>query len=96
VNYQKKSLENDTNSVFNKIGTVDAASFMGRLVNGAMGVLGSVTLVMFVYGGILWMTAAGDSARTEKARSILVWSSLGLAVIFASYAIVKFVFEAFG
>jgi hypothetical protein len=54
------------------------------------------SLLMFLYGGILWMTAAGDSARTEKARSILVWSSLGLAVIFASYAIVKFVFEAFG
>lgn len=91
----KASVESSVNGTFNKIGTTDPKQYIGRVITGAMGVLGSITLIMFVYSGFLWMTAAGDAGKSEKARDILVWSSLGLLVIFSSYAIVRFVFDIF-
>jgi hypothetical protein len=68
---------------------------LGRVIQTAMGVIGSIALVMFIYGGILFMTARGDSEHYEKGTNILLWSSLGVVVIFSSYALLKFVFEIF-
>lgn len=92
---KKAEVESNVNGVFNRIGTTDPNAYVGRAISGAMGVLGSITLVMFIYSGFLWMTAAGDAGKSEKARDILLWSSLGLLVIFSSYAILRFVFDIF-
>ena len=36
---------------------------------------------------------AGGKEKIQKGKDILVWSTIGLVVIFMSYAIVKFVLE---
>ncbi len=41
------------------------------------------------------MTAGGASDKVKKGRDILVWATLGLALIFSSYAILNFIFDAF-
>lgn len=81
-------------SSLNKIGTTDPRVFFGRLITTLMGILGSIALVMFIYGGILYMIDLGNSDNATKAKHIVVWTALGLAVIFSSYAILKIVFEA--
>ncbi len=91
----KLQVEKETNDAFNKINTVDARVLIARLISTLIGILGSIALVMFIYGGILWMSSSGAAEKEEKARHILVWGSLGLAVIFASYAILQLVFGAF-
>lgn len=78
----------------NKLGTIDPKIFIGRLITTVMGIMGSIALVMMVYGGILYMTDAGKEEQEKKAKHIVVWTALGLAVIFASYAILKIIFEA--
>ncbi len=80
----------------NRLGTTSPQVLIGRLIRIAMGIIGSVSLVMFVAGGIMWMTSRGNSERTALATKTLVWSSLGLVVILASYAIVSFLFQAVG
>jgi len=65
----------------------------GRLIFAFMGVTGSVALVVFVYGGFVWMTAAGNETKIKKGKDTLMWAVLGLFVIFASYAILRAVFE---
>jgi hypothetical protein len=47
---------------------------------------------MFAYAGILWMVSMDGQAKS-KAGKTLMWSSLGLIVIMASYAAVGFVFN---
>ena len=37
------------------------------------------------------MTAAGTAEKVEKGKQILVWATIGLIVIFTSYALVRFV-----
>lgn len=63
----------------------------GKIVEGFLGVVGAVALVMFVYGGILWLTSGGAADKIEKGRKIFVWSVIGLLVIFSSYILVNFV-----
>lgn len=70
-------------------------TLIGRALKTGMGVLGSVALIMFLYGGVLWMISSGNSEKTKQAIDIIVWASLGVIVILASYGIVEFVFKAF-
>ena len=69
---------------------------MGRIINAVLGIVGSIALVMFIYGGFSWMTAAGNQEAVTKGRNILIWATVGLIVIFSAYALVKFVFTAIG
>jgi hypothetical protein len=67
---------------------------IGRVITGFLGIVGSLALVMVIYGGFTWMLAAGNSEKVKKGRDIIVWAAIGLVVIFTSYALVKFVIEA--
>jgi len=66
-------------------------SIIGRVINAVLGIIGSLALLMFVYGGITWMTSSGSPEKIKKGRDIIIWSVIGLAIIFFSYALVNFV-----
>jgi len=83
-------------SRLNKLGDITRPQqLIGRVIGGLMGILGSIALVMMIYGGIMWMTAGGNSTRQEKALQTILWAGLGIMMIFASYALVNFIFEIF-
>lgn len=63
---------------------------IGKVINSVLGVVGSLALIMFIYGGLVWMTSAGNTEKVKKGREIIIWSAIGLFVIFASYALVRF------
>jgi hypothetical protein len=79
----------------NKIGALDISTFIGRAIKGALGFMGSIAFVMYIYGGVLYMTAAGNAQREESARKVLVWTTIGIMVILSSYVIVDFIFQGF-
>lgn len=66
-------------------------TLIGKVIKGALGVVGSLALVMFIYGGLVWMTAAGNEQRVKMGKDILIWATIGLIVIFTSYALVHFI-----
>ncbi|MFZ4648071.1 MAG: pilin [Patescibacteria group bacterium] len=68
-------------------------SLVGRIISVILGLVGSIALVMFIYGGLLWMTSAGAADRVKKGREAILWSVIGMAVIFASYGLTKFLIE---
>ena len=80
----------------NQLGESDPAKIIGNLIKTALGVIGSIALAMFVYGGLLWMTAMGKGEQQKKAMNVILWSSLGVFVILSSYIIVSFVLQVFG
>ena len=81
----------------NPLGTdVTPQIFIGKIIKAILGIVGSLALVMFIYGGFNIMTAAGTAEKVEKGKQILVWATIGLIVIFTSYALVKFVFTSLG
>ena len=64
---------------------------IGRIINAALGIVGSLALLMFVWGGLLWMTSAGSEEKVKQGREILIWATAGLALVFFSYVLVRFV-----
>lgn len=85
----------DSNKLCNPIeGVDDPRIFIGRLIKGILGLSGSVALLMFVYGGLVYLTAQGESERVQRAKNTLIWATMGLAVIFGSYAFLTYLFKA--
>lgn len=63
----------------------------GQIIGIVLSFVGVVFLVLTIYAGIMWMTAAGNSQQVDKAKGMLINSIIGLVVIFAAYAITAFV-----
>ena len=77
-------------------GNDDPRVFIGRLIKGILGLSGSVALLMFVYGGVVYLTAQGENERIQRAKTPLPWATVGLAVIFGSYAFLTYLFKGLG
>ena len=69
-------------------------SLLGKIISAVLGLVGSLALVMFIYGGITWMTSVGNQEQVTKGKNIIIWAAIGLVIIFMSYAMVKFVIES--
>lgn len=61
-----------------------------------LGIVGSLALLMFVYGGFMFLISAGSSDKIGQAQKILVAAVIGLIIVFASYMIIRFVAQAVG
>lgn len=77
-------------------GRTEIAEIVGSAINKVMGVMGSLALVVFVYGGFRWLTAAGNAESVEAGTGAMVWATIGIFIIFASYAILQLVFNVIG
>jgi hypothetical protein len=73
---------------------IGATELYGRIIAGFLGIVGTVALVIFVWGGFLWLTSGGSPEKIKKGRDTLVWAILGLIVVFGSYIILKYVITA--
>ena len=69
-------------------------SFVGGLINSLIGLMGTLFLALIIYGGFLWMTAAGNEDRVKKAKSVITAAITGVIITFAAYAITRFVTNA--
>jgi hypothetical protein len=72
---------------------ISTGELFGRIIQAMLGVR-SIALVMFVYGGFLWLTSGGSADKIKKGRETLVWAILGLVVVFTSYIILSYVLTA--
>jgi len=73
---------------------ISTGELFGRIIQAMLGVVGSIALVMFIYGGFLWLTSGGSADKIKKGRETLVWAILGLVVVFTSYIILSYVLTA--
>lgn len=77
-------------------GRTDIRVILGDIIKYAMGILGSLTLLVFVFGGFLWLTSAGSDERVKKGSQTMLWAVIGIFIIFASYGILTMVLKAIG
>ena len=70
-----------------KVGTLT----VGSLISGAIQLILIVAALIFFFlliiGGIRWMTAGGDKEKAGAARGQLTSALIGLAIVFAAWAI---------
>ena len=80
----------------NPLGTSNIEVLVSRAIKIFTGLSGSFALLMFVYGGFMWVTSAGNMDRVKKGKQVFVWAAIGLIVVFGSYAFRKTFIDALG
>ena len=68
-------------------GTTDVRAIYGQAIKAALGILGSLTLLAFIFGGFTWLTSGGSPDKVKKGMNTLLYAAVGLFVIFATYGI---------
>ena len=59
------------------------------VVNIVLSLLAVMAALIVLYAGFMWMTAGGNSEKIDTARSWLTRGVIGLAIIMASWGIVR-------
>lgn len=73
------------------LATTDIRVLIGNIIRIFLGLLGTIAIVLVLYAGFLWMTAAGNEEKIEKAKKILTNAAIGLAIVLSAYAITSFI-----
>jgi len=67
---------------------------IARVIKALLGLSGTAALLMFVWGGFLWLTSRGETTQINKGKDTLKWAVFGLAMIFFAYVLVQAVITA--
>lgn len=73
------------------LGEQDPRIIAASVINVLLGFLGIIAVVLIIYAGFLWMTAAGNEDQITKAKNLMVAAVIGLVIILAAFAIANFV-----
>jgi hypothetical protein len=75
--------------------STDLVTIIGRIINIALGFIGTVFLMLMLYAGYLWMTAGGDPEKVKKAQMTIRNSIIGIVIIASAWAITSFILGLF-
>jgi len=70
------------------------SDFMQLLVNVfqlMLGLLGSLALFFFIYGGFVWTFSRGKPEMVQKGKDIIGGSALGIILVLGSWTIINFI-----
>lgn len=59
------------------------------IVNFFLFFLGMVAVIMVIYGGTLYVTAAGNDDQVGKAKNVIMYAVVGILVILISFALIN-------
>lgn len=61
------------------------------ILNGIVGVLAVICVIVIVIGGVQYMTSSGDAGKVKKAKDTILYALIGLVICALAAAIVNFV-----
>lgn len=59
-----------------------------------LSIVGSLALLFFVYGGVMFLIAGGKSEAVTKGKTIITNAVIGLAIVLGAWVIVNFAIAA--
>lgn len=68
-----------------------ATSFAKKIINTMLYLLGIISVIMIVVGGIRYTTSAGDASRVKASKDTIMYALVGLVVALSAWSIVNFV-----
>jgi Type IV secretion system pilin len=60
-----------------------------NIVSFFLGFLGLVAVIMIIYGGITYVTAAGNQEKVDSAKKIIMYAIVGIIIVLISFALVN-------
>lgn len=82
---QTQSVAGDNKNLFGDNGVFT------KVIKTILYVLGAVSVLMLVYGGIRYTISGGDSAAVTAAKNTILYAIIGIVVALLAFAIVQFV-----
>ena len=70
---------------------IDANDLITNAIQWVIGIAGVIALIFVVYGGISYITSAGDPSKLQKAKQAIIYALIGLAIVGLAEAITAFV-----
>lgn len=77
-------------------GQNDLSTPIGNVIQSVLALAGTIFLVLLIYGGVTWMTAAGNSEKVDKAKDVIIAAVIGGAIVASAYTITYFVMLKLG
>lgn len=77
----------------NPLGNVSVNTLIGRLIRTALGFVGALFLLMFIYGGTTWMLAGGEEKKVKSGQQTLINAVIGMVIVAISYSVISIIFE---
>ena len=68
--------------------------FIRKLTSWVLLAVGTISVVMLIYGGFRYVISGGDSKKVTDAKNTILYAIIGLIISLLSYAIVRFVISA--
>lgn len=69
-------------------------SIFTTIVNVLLFVIGAISVIMLIIGGIRYTISAGDSGNVTAAKNTIMYAIIGLVIAFLAFAIVNWVLGA--
>jgi cytochrome bd-type quinol oxidase subunit 2 len=67
-----------------------------RIVDFFLLFLGLIAVIMIIYGGIGYVTAAGNEEKVGKSKKIIMYAIVGIVIVLISFALVNTVIRGAG
>lgn len=71
----------------------DVPTIIGTIINGIMGIMGAIVLLLVVYGGTTWLMSAGNPEKIKSGSQTILWALFGAIITVASYVILSKIME---
>ena len=65
-----------------------------RITNTVLLIVGLISVIMLVYGGLRYILSGGDSKKVTDAKNTVLYAIIGLIISILAYAIVHFVLNS--
>lgn len=66
-------------------------SIFETVVNTMLFVVGAISVIMLIVGGIRYVVSAGDQNAVQGAKNTILYAIVGIVISFLAYALVNFV-----
>jgi len=83
-------------TIRNPIQANNVPELIKSLTNWLLGVAGSIMLIVLIFAGFRYMTAGSNEEKAKKAKDMLKWTIIGIAITIGAAAIVNGLLAALG
>lgn len=92
--YGATSLIGDNKCVKGKGENCTICDFLQLFVDGAdimVALSGTFAILMFIYGGMVWITSYGNEARVKQGRDIITATVTGIVIVLMAWTMVNLI-----
>ncbi len=75
---------------------IGADGVFTKFTNIALYVIGAISVIMLIWGGLRYILSGGDNKKVTDAKNTILYAIIGLIVAILAFAIVNFVLNAIG